>query len=218
MKIWKLWKCFEADHSSTNYHFYSSIKALNKKDIVSINSFSSRADATKHSVKFSYYGDFADLPDGAQDTLLTKYFDIMVKESYDWWELVLVIPYNSSLFDKLKEYDCEDENELGISISKDDNQILLSIFCVLNYEEVYYLAYEDITLNDEKTWGPHISKHDSSPFLILANLLIRLKNEIINGTLTTIQNIAAFFDPERFNKPKDCTELCDMFDSALGRI
>lgn len=218
MKIRKLWKGFEADHSSTNYLFYSSSKALGKKDIVSINSFSSRADASRHSVKFSYYGDFADLPDGAQDTLLTKYFDIMVKESYDWWELVLVIPYNSTLYDKLKEYDCEDENELGISVSKDDNQILLSIFCVLNYEEVYYLAYEDITPNEERTWSPHIFQHDSSPFPILANLLIRLKIEITNGTLTTIQNIAAFFDPERFGKPTDCTELCDWFDSALGRI
>lgn len=218
MRITKLWKGYECDHSSTNYSFYSSSRELTKQDREAINKFSSRAKASKHFVEFVYYGDFADLPYGAQDELLTSYFDVMIKESYDWWELILVLPYNLSLFKKLKECECEGEEDLGITISKKESQIHLSIFCVLDYEEIYNLALKDIELSNKKYWSPHLETYNPSPFPILGNLLIQLKIEIIKGDFTTLQYIAAFFNSEAFDKPTRYSDLGEWFTSALGHL
>ena len=216
MRITKLWKGYECDHSSTNYSFYSSSKVLTKKDREAINRFSSRVKASKHFVEFVYHGDFADLPYGAEEELLAQYFDVMVKESYDWWELVLVLPYSSSLFEKLKKFECEGEDDLGITISREENQIHLLIYCVLNYEEVYNLAFENIELYNEKHWSPHVETYNQSPFPVLGNLLIRLKIEILKGNFTTLQYVAAFFDSETFDKPAHYSELGEWFTSVLG--
>lgn len=216
MKITKLWKGFEADHSSTNYSFYSSTKALTIKDRAVVKRFSSRADATRHSVEFVYHGDFADLPNGAQEELLTHHFDIMIKESYDWWELILVLPYSPSLFKQLKEFDCEGEEELGITVKKEGNQIHLSIYCVLNYDAVFNLPFKAIELSDEKYWSPPINPTNPSPFSVLGTLLIRLKNEILNGNFTTLQGLGAFFDPDTFDKPTKPTNVCSWLTKALG--
>lgn len=218
VKITKLWKGFESDHSSTNYSFYSSSKDLTKKDRAAVNSYSSRADTSKHSVEFTYHGDFADLPNSAQEELLAQYFDVMVKESYDWWELVLVLPFSSLLFGKMKEFECEGEEDLGITISKEENQIHLLIYCVLNYDEVYNLDFENIEQGNEKYWSPNVSINNPSPFSLLANLLIRLKIEIMDGNFTTLQGLAAFFDSEIFDKPAHCSELCKWFTSVLGYV
>lgn len=217
MKITKIWEGFESDHSSTNYNFYSSTKELSEKEIIFVNSYSSRADSSDRFVEFTYYGDFADLPDDAQEKLLYNIFDIMVKESYDWWELILTLPYNTELFNKLEVYDCSNDDDLGISITKNEEQIVLSIFCVIDYKNIHLLAF-DAQLHNKDFWSPNIYHHDRSPFAILANLLIRLKIEILNGGFHTLQCISAFFDPENFVKPDISTDLCKSLIDALGRL
>ncbi|MHA1450833.1 MAG: hypothetical protein ACTSP4_15610 [Candidatus Hodarchaeales archaeon] len=215
MKITKLWKGFEADHSSTNYSFYATEGALTEEDKKHVNSYSSRARASKHSVEFTYSGDFADLPDGAREELLDGYFDVMIRESYDWWELELVLPYTKSLHEKMQEYGCEDEDELGITISLKGEKIHLLIYCMLDYDAVYDLTDGDIEPESEDYWSPLVIA--GKPFPLMANLLIGLKIELLKGNYTTLQGIAACFDPENFEEPVNGSELNDWFTSVLGR-
>lgn len=103
MKIYWIKDGYETDHSSTSYTFYSSTKRLTREERKLAERFSSRAHATAREVSFHYHGDWSDLPGGAKEELLGKYFDIMVSESYDWWTMAISFDYDEKLLKKFED-------------------------------------------------------------------------------------------------------------------
>lgn len=109
------------------YEFYAVDKPLNKDEIATINSFSSRCRATSRRAAFEYsYGDF---PKNGKE-VLKRYFDMMVYLS-NWghYQLLMRFPVGTVSFDQLKAFnlDVSDGYTNEITVSKDENHVLLCI-------------------------------------------------------------------------------------------
>lgn len=80
---------FVADHSSTNYLFYSP-KPLSKEARAVVSKLSSHVDVGAHSAEITYNGESADLGDVRQRMFL-EHYEIEVRESYDWWDINIML-------------------------------------------------------------------------------------------------------------------------------
>src|SRR5215216_1618424 len=78
-----------ADHSSTNYLFYAA-EPLDRATRAIVSKLSSHVDVEEQTAQITYHGDFADLDNGRRQTFL-KYYDVEVRESYDWWTLSVML-------------------------------------------------------------------------------------------------------------------------------
>ena len=93
-----------ADHSSTNYLFYSP-KLLNKETRAEVSKLSSHVNVGAHKAEITYQGDFADLSDSRRKKFL-EHYDIEVRESYDWWDITIMLQRT-----KLPNNDAVTQNE-----------------------------------------------------------------------------------------------------------
>jgi hypothetical protein len=78
-----------ADHSSTNYLFYSS-KPLSKEVRAVVNTLSSHVEVGAHTAEITYNGESADLGENRREKFL-KHYEIEVRESYDWWDIGIML-------------------------------------------------------------------------------------------------------------------------------
>jgi len=78
-----------ADHSSTNYLFYSP-KPLSKEARATVSKLSSHVDVGTHTAEITYNGDSADLGEARQGKFL-EHYEIEVRESYDWWDISIML-------------------------------------------------------------------------------------------------------------------------------
>jgi len=198
MKIYWIKDGYEIDHSSTSYTFYSSTKKLTRQERELAERFSSRAQATARKVSFHYDGDWSNLPGGAKEELLDKYFDIMVSESYDWWTMAISFDYDEKLLKKLNQYECEGAEDTGIYISKTDKKILLYIFCRLDYgaipssySEVKCLEDYEENADDEEYYEDYCG---GDFFENIQGILIAVKKEILKNRFSALQAVKNRFE------------------------
>ena len=78
-----------ADHSSTNYLFYSP-KPLSKDARAVVSKLSSHVDVGAHTADITYNGDFADLGEARREKFL-EHYEVEVRESYDWWDISIML-------------------------------------------------------------------------------------------------------------------------------
>lgn len=109
------------------YEFYAVDKPLSKEDIATVNTFSSRSHATSRKAAFEYsYGNF---PKNEKE-VLKKYFDMMVYVSnFGYYRWMIKFPIQAVSFDQLKAFhlNVSEGYTNEITISKDDNHVLLTI-------------------------------------------------------------------------------------------
>ena len=72
MKVLSYRRQVVADHSSTNYLFYSP-KPLSKETRAVMSKLSSHVDVGAHTAEITYNGDFADLGDARREKFLRQY-------------------------------------------------------------------------------------------------------------------------------------------------
>jgi hypothetical protein len=89
MRVLSVRQQYIADHSSTNYLFYAA-EPLDRAARAVVSKLSSHVDVEEQTAQITYHGDFADLDDGRRQTFL-KYYDVEVRESYDWWTLSVML-------------------------------------------------------------------------------------------------------------------------------
>ena len=115
MRITACRRQYLSDHSSTNYLFYSP-KSLSKEALTFVNTLSSHVAVTSHTAEITYHGDFADIGYDRRLKFL-EHFPVNVRESYDWWDMVIALDKakvaNLDLPSQYKE--CQDESSLSFS-------------------------------------------------------------------------------------------------------
>lgn len=123
MRIIAYRKQFLSDHSSTNYLFYSP-EPLDEEAIEEVNGLSSHVDVGDCTAEITYNGESADL-DQKRLLKFLKHFSVCIKESYDWWDMVIVLDKKKvEPLDLLEKYkDCGDEASL--SFTKQGDNIIL---------------------------------------------------------------------------------------------
>ena len=209
MKIISIRNGFDCDHSSSSYEFFSTERALTKEERKAISGYSRRSHPGTRKATFSYFGDY-DLPHGAEKDLLTNYFDVMVSESYDWWQFAIAFDYEKKLFDALKKYECEGSDDTGIVIEKSGKRIIVHIYCQIDY---------DVSPGRFQT-GIEEEEDDESEvdvdFEDYRDLLIALKREIIKGDFSSLHAVCKFFDPGKLDEFVEYTKVGKKLQSMLA--
>lgn len=136
MKIIAVHKGFACDHSSTSYEFLAVDKPLSQKARRDVSSLSSRADATERRVSFIYHADGYDIP-GGWEKLMRECYDVMYSESYGWWTFAMAFHAPKKQQEALRQYEFSGIDELGMSISCDDNRVTVAIHCHADNDSLY---------------------------------------------------------------------------------
>ena len=150
MKILSVRKGFLADHSSTSYEFLAVDTPLDKKAKESVSRLSSRVRPTSRRASFIYHGDFADLR-GGWEPLMTKYYDVMYSESYDWWTLAMAFDANKKQLSQLERYSFSGEDDLGVYAQANGNRAIVSVHCVLQSDAFFSLSEDRYDENEDNS-------------------------------------------------------------------
>ncbi len=79
MRILRLRRGFQADHSSSSYLFYAADQPVSAKGQQLANRYSSRAEVDEQTVRYQKWGE-SELNGEAYKTLLGEYYDVMASE------------------------------------------------------------------------------------------------------------------------------------------
>jgi hypothetical protein len=125
-----------ADHSSTNYLFYSP-KPLSKEARAVVSQLSSHVDVGARTADITYHGDYADLGEDRRRKFL-EHYDVEVRESYDWWDLSIMLePEKLPDVDRVKQYE-ETDGEATLTFKEVGQRLCLQLGgCQLDYESCY---------------------------------------------------------------------------------
>jgi len=210
MRIISIRNGFECDHSSSNYEFFSSEKALTEEERRKIAQYSRRSRPGTRKATFQYNGDWNDLPSGAEEDLLMNYFDILVSESYDSWHFAIVFDYEKNLLKELKKYECEGPDDTGIRVDHTKDRIILHLFSMLEYDDPSLYRF---------TTGIAEEEEDKSEvdvdFKKYRNLLIVLKREILNGDFSSLHAVVDFYEPGKLGDQVAYTKVGKKIQSIL---
>ena len=185
---------FQADHSSTNYLFYSP-KRLDEKTHSLAASFSRRADVGIHTAAYTYNVEGYHLPTGAEDQLFAGSFEVMVSESYDWWTFAFTVPHSAEAVNRLQPFDNvvgPDDSGFGIARVKSGNKIKITFSCRLESDGDWIDTHGDV-------------------FESFAQRLLDLRDGVVRGDYSGIELIAARFDPANWKKPEQASATAQFF-------
>ena len=160
MRILSMRRGFDADHSSSTYHFFA-IDRLTAGQRQAVQALT--GESARRRLRFHYGGDWS-LPDGWDDKLLTLGYDVMVSESYDWWAVYLSLPRDPELLDRLAAYECDLDGN-GLFLHTVGERMIVSFGMQLNYSAAYGAFGED-------------------PFEGLADLFEKVRGDLLAGDLS----------------------------------
>ena len=110
MRVLGIRRQYLADHSSTNYLFYSA-KPLSKESRAIASRLSSHVDVKPRAARITYHFEGADLGEARRQKFL-EHYDVEVREDYDWWSLSVMLEKEKLEGIDLDEYLAEDEASL----------------------------------------------------------------------------------------------------------
>jgi hypothetical protein len=100
----------------------------------------------------------------------------MVSESYDWWTFMIAVPQTAKTKRLPTRYsDARGYDDLGVDVEKYGTRWAISIYCVLDYNEL--APYDD----------------EDDPFESLVKLLAAIRKEIMNGDFSLLDAIVEFY-------------------------
>ncbi len=210
MEILSIRRGFEFDHSSTNYEFFSYDRTLTDKERKKVSKYSSRSRPGTRRARFQYHGDWAELPYGAEEVLLTDYYDILVNESYDWWHFTLAFDHKEELFSKLSRYECEGPDDTGIVVEKRRDRILLHLYCMIHYDDFSPASFPT-GVTEEETDRSMVDVD----FENYINLFVNLKKEILKGDLSSLHAVVDFYEPGKIKGEVAYTKVGKKLKSIL---
>lgn len=100
---------------SISYVFYAIEKPLSHVQREEVAKLSRRAMPTARRVDFFYNVEGYDLP-AAYESLLAKYYDVMVRQDYEQWTLGMAWDYDAALYESLKPFQCDDGEGCGVRV------------------------------------------------------------------------------------------------------
>lgn len=192
MQITAYRRQFLSDHSSTSYLFYSP-KRLSKEARAFVSTLSSHVDVSAHTAAITYHGDFADLGHDRRLKFL-RHFPVSVRESYDWWDMVVVLDNAKVAALKLPERYSDCEGESSLSFSEQDDSLIL--------------------------WfeGTHLNYGAFKSSEALTELCIDIRDEIHGGTLDAVDVMANYCVGEPELEGRELSPAAQELDGLLAPI
>jgi hypothetical protein len=193
MKILRIRRGFQADHSSSSYLFYAADKPVSEQGRQIAHRYSSRAEVGKRSVRYHKWGE-SSLSESAYKALLAEHYDVMVSESYDWWTFQIAVPQTAKTKPLSARYsDARGYDDLGVDVERFGSRWAISIYCVLDYNE---LAPDD---------------DEDDPFKYLVKLLVAIRKEIMEGDFSFLDAVVGFYadDEEQIQEQRQTLPAWD---------
>jgi hypothetical protein len=187
MRILRLRRGFQADHSSSSYLFYAvdhPVSAAGKKVA---HRFSSRAEVDERSVRYQKWGE-SELSWEADKALLGEHYDVMASESYDWWTLMMAVPRTAATQALLAPFvDARGSDDLGVEVEDYGRRLAVAVHCMFDYSRPIF-EYDEDTLDT------------------LVDLLAVIRGEILKGDVSFLQAVASFYGADEDEEDEDGEE------------
>ncbi len=194
---------------SISYVLYAIDKPLSRTERAAVASLSRRANPTARRADFWYNVDGYDLP-VAYESLLAKYYDIVVRQDYEQWTLGMAWPYNAALYETLKAFECDDGEGCGVRVIPVDaaypqvkrkisksTRLLAEITAFLDYDVLESLeglrdlpwertSKDEEDIDEEEDWEEdhgYTYASEDSPDEILAQLANCIREDVAHGDL-----------------------------------
>jgi hypothetical protein len=177
MRILRIRRGFQADHSSSSYLFYAVDHEVSEKGQAIAHRFSSRAEVDERSARYLKWGESSLSPD-AYKALLDEHYDVMTEESYDWWTLMIAVPKTPQMRAVLAPFaDARGYNDQGVDVVEYPKRLVVTIYCQFEGSGVNF-----------------VDDYDGDPHESLVDLLAKIRAELIEGNTSFLQAVAEFYD------------------------
>jgi hypothetical protein len=175
MRILRVRRGFQADHSSSSYLFYAVDRPVSAAGQRIAHRYSSRADVNESFARYQKWGE-SSLSSEAFPALLGEHYDVMASESYDSWTLMIAVPRTPRLEKLLQPFrDLDDGEFTRLDVHKYGKRLAIEIFCEFSYDGPLWSRYGD-------------------PMEELVELLAEIRKEILGGDVSFLQAVAEFYD------------------------
>jgi hypothetical protein len=183
MRILRLRRGFQADHSSSNYLFYAVDHPVSARGQQIAHRYSSRADVDEHTARYQKWN--GDLSSEAYKALLSEHYDVMVSESYDWWELIIAVRKSAETQALLAPFrDARGYDDLGVEVEDYGSRLAAVVYCMFDYG------------------GPAFEYGEDS-LEALADLLVEIRTEMLQGNVSFLEAAASFYGAEEHEDESD---------------
>jgi hypothetical protein len=177
MRILRIRRGFQADHSSSSYLFYAVDHPVSKEGQAIAHRFSSRAEVDEHSARYLKWGD-SSLSSSAYEALLNEHYDVMAEESYDRWTLMIAVPKTSQMKANLAPFtDARGYDDQGVEVLEYPKRLVITVYCQFEANGVNFA--ED---------------YEGDPHEGLVDLLAKIRSELLEGDTSFLTAVAAFYD------------------------
>ena len=113
MRILRVRRGFQADHSSSSYLFYAVDHPVSAAGQAIADRYSSSAEVDEQYARYAKWGE-RELDPEAFAALLGEHYDVMVEESYGWWTLMMAVPKTPEMRAGLAGFrDARGDNDRG---------------------------------------------------------------------------------------------------------
>ena len=178
MRILRVRRGFQADHSSSSYLFYAVDRPVSDAGQAIADRYSSRAEVDEQYARYSKWGE-SELNPEAFEALLDEHYDVMAEESYGWWTLMIAVPKTPEMKAALAAFpDARGDNDQGVDIEEYGKRMAVTIYCQFEGDGVDFLDGD----------------YDSDIHEILVELLAKVRAELIEGNTSFLAAVAEFYD------------------------
>ena len=198
MKVLSYRRQVVADHSSTNYLFYSP-KPLSKEARAIVSKLSSHVDVGAHTAEITYHGEFADLGEVRREEFL-KHYEVEVRESYDWWDISIMLEEARLPDVELVTQNEETDGEATLTFENIGDRIRLRLEgCHLDYDACYHEFGEDL-------------------MRMLAEFAIDIRDELYAGKIDALKVIATYCRENKVLKSRGLSPAAKTLSTILEPI
>src|SRR5262245_465131 len=177
MRILRVRRGFQADHSSSSYLFYAADHEVSKAGQAIAHRYSSRAEVDEHSARYLKWGE-SELSSGAYEALLDEHYDVMAAASYDWWTGMSSDPRTPEMREILAPYfDARGYDDQGVDVVEYPKRLVVTISCQFEGNGVNF-----------------IRNYDNDALDGLVGRLAKIRAELIAGDTSFLTAVAEFYD------------------------
>jgi len=174
MRILRIRRGFQADHSSSSYLFYAVDRAVSAAGQAIAHRYSSRAEVDNRTARYQKWG--GDLNSSAYEALLGEHYDVMASESYDSWSLMIAVPKTPPMKDLLAPFaDARGYDDQGIDVEEYRDRLVAVVFC----------SFEGN--------GVEFASGRTDPHETLVELLAKVRADLLGGDASFLEAVAAFY-------------------------
>ena len=174
MRILRVRRGFQADHSSSSYLFYAVDRPVGAAGQRVAHRFSSRAEVDEQFARYQKWGDY-ELSSEAYRALLGEHYDVMASESYDSWTLMIAVPKTPQMQQLLRPFhDLDDGDFIRLDVHDYRKRLAIEVHCEFDYDGLLWSRHED-------------------PLEELVELLAEIRVEILRGDVSFLQAVADFY-------------------------